>query len=190
MIRYTTSDTRAELEGILTLQKANLPYALSHEEIRSQGFVTVSHTYAQLEGLNNIEKHIIGKDGDNVIAYLLAMTKQSAGDIPVLIPMFEIFNNIIHRGKRVNEYNYIVIGQACVGKDYRGQGVFDEIYKAYRNHFIKKYDFAITEIDSTNERSMRAHERVGFKVVHEYKDGGKNWLVVLWDWDNPQEGNQ
>jgi hypothetical protein len=182
MIIYTTTDTKSDLEGILTLQKANLPQALSKDEKASQGFVTVSHTYEQLSALNDIERHIIGKDGDTVVAYLLAMTQQSARDIPVLIPMFEVFSEIVHRGRKVSEYKYIVIGQACVGKGYRGQGIFDEIYHAYRDQFSSKYDFAITEIDSTNERSTRAHERIGFRVVHTYEDGGKTWLVVLWDW--------
>jgi hypothetical protein len=182
MLIYTTADTKDDLEGILALQKANLPQALTKDEIQSQGFVTVSHTFDQLEALNNIEKHIIAKDGDKVVAYLLAMTKQSGGDIPVLIPMFEIFSEILYKGRKISQYEYIVIGQACVGKGYRGQGVFDQIYASYRDYFLNKYDFAITEIDGTNQRSIHAHERVGFKIVHTYLDAGKTWLVVLWDW--------
>jgi hypothetical protein len=45
MIKYTTSATTNDLQGILNLQKTNLPAALTIEEIKSQGFVTVVHSY-------------------------------------------------------------------------------------------------------------------------------------------------
>src|SRR5688500_2995912 len=121
MIQYTTSATPEDLQGILTLQKANLPQALTKEQIQSQGFVTVSHSYNDLKKLNEIEKHIIAKDGNNVVGYLLAMTEQSKADIPVLIPMFNLFEKITLGDKVVSDYNYIVVGQACIDKQYRGQ---------------------------------------------------------------------
>ena len=183
MINYTTSDTRDDLAGILHLQKSNLLKALTKEEIQSQGFLTVNHSYEELKNLNDIEKHIIAKDGDKIIAYLLAMTEQSKFEIPILVPMFEIFGKTSFAGKLISDYNYIVVGQACVGKQYRGQGVLDNCYSAYKNHFINKYDFAITEIASTNTRSLNAHKRIGFKEINTYISTDKTeWHVVLWDW--------
>ena len=53
------------------------------------------------------------------------------------------------------------------------------------NHFKNKYDFAITEIDSTNLRSLNAHKRIGFKTIHQFTDASQtNWVIVLWDWNN------
>lgn len=185
MLNYTTSNTKDDLTGILDLQKANLPNALSKEEIRNQGFVTVNHSYEELKNLNDIEKHIIAKDGDKIIAYLLAMTERSKSEIPILIPMFEIFGQVFFAGTRISDYNYIVVGQACVDKQYRGQGILDNCYSAYKNHFIGKYDFAITEIASTNTRSLSAHKRIGFNEIHRYVAADKTeWCVVLWDWKN------
>ena len=39
--------------GILDLQKANLPEFLSSEEMRSQGFLTVKHSFTNLQKLND-----------------------------------------------------------------------------------------------------------------------------------------
>ena len=156
MIVYTTADTQRDLEGILSLQKANLTEGLTTDEIKNQGFVTINHTYEQLEKLNEYEKHIIAKDGDKVIGYTLAMTKKSKFDIPVIIPMFNIFSKITYAGKQIADHNYIVVGQVCIDKGYRGQGVFDKCYAAYKKHYQDKYDFAITEIASTNIRSLNA----------------------------------
>ena len=62
MIIYTTSATEKELLGILALQKANLAAGLTIDEIQSQGFVTVMHSYEQLKKFNDFEKHIIAKE--------------------------------------------------------------------------------------------------------------------------------
>src|SRR5438552_11059645 len=108
MIEYTTSKSKDELLGILNLQKENLSNVLTKDEIISQGFVTVDHSYDQLKNLNDIENHIIAKDNDKVVAYLLAMTQQARFDIPILIPMFERFERISLRNKLISDYNYIV----------------------------------------------------------------------------------
>src|SRR5678815_1652837 len=96
MIIYTTANSTNDLEGILALQKINLAPSLTKDEIANQGFVTVDHSYDQLKKLNDREKHIIAKENDKVIGYLLAMTKQSRSDIPILVPMFELFETIFY----------------------------------------------------------------------------------------------
>lgn len=182
-IYTTTSVSSSDLIGILTLQKANLAHVLSEKEIQSQGFVTVNHTYDLLKKLNDREKHIIAKDADRVVGYVLAMTSHSRFDIPILVPMFDEFDKITYKGKKVTEQNYIIVGQVCIDKQYRGQGLFDKCYAAYRDAYQQKYDFAITEIASANIRSLHAHKRVGFREVASYSDpNGMEWRVVVWDW--------
>lgn len=185
MITYTTAQTKADLEGILALQKANLTRNLSPEDIKSQGFVTIQHSYQQLAKLNEIEAHLIAKDGDRVIAYLLAMTAASKNDIAILDALFESFDKLEYRGKKISDYKYLVVGQVCVDKDYRGQGVLDACYAAYKQFFGQKYDFAITEIARHNIRSLRGHQRIGFKEIHTHQEEEENpteWVVVIWDW--------
>lgn len=186
MINYTVAKNQKDLEGILSLQKANLAMHLSHDEIRSQGFVTVDHSFADLKKLNDIEQHVIGISGDKVIAYLLAMTEASKNDIPVLIPMFEQFSKLSFAGKKISSYHYIVVGQVCVDKDHRGKNVIDNCYAFYKQHFEKKYDFAITEIATSNTRSLKAHQRIGFREIHRFTDTVE-WSIVLWDWKNLQQ---
>ncbi|MCZ4224985.1 GNAT family N-acetyltransferase [Pedobacter rhodius] len=183
MIVITTSSTRKDLEGILALQRRNLSAGLSAEEKENQGFVTVAHGLADLEKMQSYEPNIIAKDGEKVIAYVLAMTEKSKSDIPVLISMFDGFNHIKYKGKAIAEYKYLVVGQVCVDKNYRGQGLFDKCYLEYREYFELDYDFAITEVAIINQRSMNAHKRVGFEEIYTAKDlTGLEWSVVIWDW--------
>jgi predicted GNAT superfamily acetyltransferase len=186
MIIYVTAQDEDDLHGILDLQRANLRINLSDAEINSQGFVTVVHTFSALKKLNDIEAHVIAKQSDKVIAYLLAMTAKSKKDIPVLLPMFETFDQVLFGNKKIADYKYIVVGQVCVAKEYRGQGVLAKTYLKYREEFKNKYDFAITEIDNTNQRSLNAHKRIGFREIHRYSSADNTeWVIVIWDWKAP-----
>lgn len=184
MITYNRSTTDIELSEILALQKMNLKENITGNEMQSQGFLTVSHTLADLKALNNYEQHLIIKDDEKVIGYLLAMTNHSKHDIPILIPMFEIFEKISFMGKLISAYNYIVVGQVCIDKNYRGQGILNNAYDAYRKYFSEKCDFAITEISTSNTRSLNAHKKIGFKEIYLYTDFNDiEWSVVIWNWN-------
>jgi GNAT superfamily N-acetyltransferase len=185
MINYATANTNEDLIGILDLQKTNLRNVLTKQEMESQGFLTVIHHFNDLRKLNDIENHVVAKEGEKVIAYLLAMTKESKFEIPALIPMFETFDQTYFNGKYISDYNYIIVGQVCVDKQYRGQGIIDKCYDQYKNQFGGKYDFAITEIASTNIRSLTAHKRIGFKEISRHNPADvSEWCIVAWDWKN------
>ena len=74
------------------------------------------------------------------------------------------------------------MGQICVGKDYRGQGVFRQLYLAHRERLSQDFDYCITEVSTSNIRSMRAHQNIGFQVLHTFTDELDEWNIVLWDW--------
>jgi GNAT superfamily N-acetyltransferase len=97
--------------------------------------------------------------------------------------MFDTFDDLIYRGKPLADYSYIVVGQVCVDKAFRGKGILDQCYDTYKKTYYSKYDFAVTEIATRNIRSIRAHSRVGFTVIHNYiSPVGEEWAIVVWDW--------
>lgn len=180
---FTTSTTDKELAEIVALQKKNLPANLTVAEMQEQGFVTVVHSLDDLKKMNLFEQHLVIKDNDTVVGYLLAMTKKSEFDIPVLIPMFKVFDKVSYQNKLLADYNFIVVGQVCIDKEYRGKGLLNESYQAYKKTFSSKYDFAITEIATANQRSLNAHKTAGFREVHQFTDINQiEWSIVLWDW--------
>ncbi|TVP51441.1 MAG: GNAT family N-acetyltransferase [Mongoliibacter sp.] len=175
-----TSDTEEELQGILQLQAVNHANSLTSV---ADGFVTVRHHLEDLKKMNAIAPHIIVKDGPKIVVYILAMTSECKEDIPVLKPMFEQFDQILYKGSNVSDYQYIVIGQVCVDQDYRGKGLLDLAYAFYKETHKGNFHFGITEIATRNQRSIRAHQRIGFKEIHQFTDSlPENWSIVLWDW--------
>ena len=183
MVQIVPVTTEEELIGILQLQQRNLAPNLTAEEMKSQGFLTVSHTLDILKKMHAIEPSLIAKDSQAVIAYALAMTPATKIDFPILEPLFDLFSMIDYKGKKITDYNYMVVGQTCIDKNYRGKGILQKMYAAYITRFKSKYDFAITEIATKNARSRHAHEKIGFVTVHEYvAPDGIGWRVVVLPW--------
>jgi GNAT superfamily N-acetyltransferase len=183
MLNPTTVTSKEELQQILDLQHTNLVGKLSTEEWQDQGFLTVEHTMEMLEAMHNMAPSIIVKDKERVVAYALTMLRECREVIPALVPMFEKLDELQWNGKPMNEYRFYTMGQICIDKAYRGQGLFDLLYKAHKNTFSATYDLLATEIATRNKRSLRAHERVGFKTINVYRDTLDEWAVVVWDWE-------
>lgn len=183
MIKCVFSKKEDDLLQILELQQRNLLKNLSNKEIKEQGFLTVEHSLENLQRMNSHENNIILKDSDKVIGYLLAMTKNSKSELPILNPMFQFFDNILYRDKPVSEFNYIIVGQACIDKIYRGKGLLDKCYDEFKKQFSTKYDFAITEIATNNKRSINAHARIGFREIFRYSEqNNTSWSIVILEW--------
>ena len=181
-IDYRTVTSLEEVAQILDLQAHNLSTAITPETALTQGFLTVRHDLDILWRMNQVEPSIIAKFENKVIGYALVMLPGFAHDIPVLQPMFDLIDQLaiadINQGKQAN---WFVMGQVCVDEKFRGMGVFDGLYQKMTEVYRNKFDFAITEVAARNTRSLRAHQRVGFKDIHQYSETitGETWHLIM-----------
>lgn len=187
IIKYKKALKKTDLQEILNLQRLNLRKNISNSEISEYGFVFVSHSLTDLQQLNKVERQIIAKDGVSLVGYCLVMTKDSRTIIPSLFPMFEEFESIVYQEKTISKFNYIVVGQVCITKEYRSKGIFRKLYETYKRIYAPKFDFAITEISTRNLRSLTAHQKIGFRILSTYRDTAEEWAIVIWDWKNIKE---
>ena len=176
-ILYKRASTLEELEQIRELQLQNSSQNITYEEKLKEGFVTVQHTVALLEQMNTACAHIIAKEGEKVVGFALVMLSNFRNEIEVLIPMFERIDALLPPNK-----SYVIMGQVCVDKNYRKQGIFRGLYDFYRTQLQHEFDYLITEVAAINQRSMNAHESIGFKKIDSYEEDGINWNIMLWDW--------
>ncbi|MFK2818902.1 GNAT family N-acetyltransferase [Flavobacteriaceae sp. LMIT009] len=172
-INYKRAQTTEELNQILALQHINIPSAISKGEREREGFVTVHHTFAILSEMNAKCPHVIATSNENVIAYSLCMLRSFREDIEILRPMFKQIDDCLKR-----ETKYIVMGQICVDKEFRKQGVFRGMYNFMKRQLKSQYDMIITEVDKKNIRSMNAHYAVGFRLLNSYYSKGQNWNLI------------
>lgn len=179
MISYQLTSTQKELEEILALQHTNLPKNLSLKEQQQEGFVSVEHTLALLQKMHSAHPHIIAKHQNKVIGYALCMLPNFRDEIALLAPMFKEIDQLINTFK--HPLKYVVMGQICIDKSHRKKGVFKNLYEYMKQTVAPNYNAIITEVDVTNHRSSKAHKKIGFEVLKEYKSSEQHWeLIVLY----------
>ena len=186
MLYATTVNTERELEEIQRLNQQNLKKNLSEEELVREGFVSWFYSLELLKNMHQLAPSIIVKDGEDVIAYALVTLKEASAFHNDLRLMIENIQSVIYKDKPLLLYNFYLMGQVCVHRNYRSKGVFSLLYKEHKKVYSPEYDLLVTEISTNNKRSLRAHEKVGFKNIYTYKDKLDEWSVVVWDWNNDQ----
>lgn len=177
--------TAEHLPGILSLQQVNLLESISAEEARQEGFVTVKHNLDLLARMNAYAPHTVLVSDGLVQGYALTMGRDFRFEIEILMPMFAHIDRMEYRGIRMEQADYMVMGQVCIAKPQRGKGMFNILYNGMRRFLQSRFDFCITEVSTQNRPSMRAHTSAGLDVAEVYSRPHKGeWAVFVWDWRN------
>ncbi len=176
----------SELKGIQQLQQINLKKNLSVAEIEQEGFVTAEYSLEFLQLLHNAGPSIIAVDGSLVVGYALVAIRAASLQHELLADLFEKIDNTNFKGSRLRSSNYVVAGQLCIHKDYRGMGLVQSMYAFYRECLSPEFDYCITDVASTNPRSLKAHQKTGFKVIDTLHFDGQDFDLILWDWNSRQ----
>jgi len=191
-VEYTLVRGPRDVEQILALQAENHRDTVDAATAQSDGFTSVRHEPAVLQAMNRAHPSAIAVAGDVVAGYALMMPQQFRDRVPLLEPMFSLFDRLEWRGAPLaGNPRWFVMGQVCVARAFRGQGVFDGVYHQLRDAYAPQFDFVLTEVSQNNKRSLRAHRRVGFETLHVYRDPAADdtWEVVVWDWrEEPVRG--
>ncbi len=181
-IQLKPAETISELSGILALQAQNLKGAQPEARQRTEGFVTVQHTLPLIQHMNELAPQVIAVQDSQVVGYALTMVNELEHHIPVLQPMFQMLNSLSYQGKAIRNRSFYVMGQICIGEGFRGQGLFPVLYHTQQRLLKDQFDCCITEVSTSNPRSMRAHEKVEFETIHQFQDETDEWNILLWDW--------
>lgn len=182
-MQFSRVRNEGDLKMILEIQSKNLARDLDPEEKEREGFVTVKHTFSILEKMNTLCPHVVILKEGRVVGYALSMLPQFRHEVPELAFMFDRIDQISYGGSLLGSQNYIVMGQICIDKSCRGQGLFSRLYHAF-HLFNGSFSYCVTEVAAENVRSMHAHKKVGFTTIDKHPDkDGKEWSIVLWDWN-------
>jgi GNAT superfamily N-acetyltransferase len=184
-ITLDVASTDQHFEQILRLQTQNLFSEISEAEQAQQGFVFAQHSVPLLKRMAAQLPQVIAVSENKVVGYNLAMPVSMKNAMSRLAPMFAQFERTQYRGRPLATYNFMVGGQVCVDKDFRGQGLLRRLYRETRNRLPPGYELCVTEIAARNVVSLEAHLRMGFEEASTYHDGKELWIVVVWDLTRP-----
>jgi hypothetical protein len=182
-ITFDVAFTDDHFEQILRLQKQNLFSSISEDEQAQQGFVFAEHNLQLLKMMAVQLPQVIAVSGGNVIGYNLALPTSMRNEIPRLVPMFDAFDGSQYKGRPLSSYKYVIGGQVCVDKDFRGYGLMSKLYDETRKRVMSEHQFCVTEVSERNVVSLKAHLKMGFQVINTYHDGKEPWQILLWDYE-------
>jgi len=184
MVQLTRAKDKADLQAILDLQKLNLRKLIGEEEAGKEGFLTAQYTIEMMEQMHQFQPSIIAKEGDKVAGYVIITDKNSFGQHPLLDDLFNSIDQLNYKGNNLKEINYVLVGQLCVAKAYRGTGLVQKMYHYYKDCLKDQYQYLVTDVAQENQRSIKAHLKTGFEIIHSIEYGGIGWEIVIWDWNN------
>jgi ribosomal protein S18 acetylase RimI-like enzyme len=190
MINIKRVTVFSELEGIRKLQEDNLKRNLPADEAETEGFVTAEYSIEFLETLHKAGPSIIAKEGDQVVGYALVAVKSVGHQHELLSDLFNYVDKISYRGLMLKNVSYVIVGQLCVAKNYRGLGLVHQMYQHFKKSLTGEYDCCITDVAENNPRSLKVHLKTGFQVIDSFSYAGSNWNIVLWDWKSELEINK
>lgn len=182
-IDVTRVSNQSEIIGIRDLQVLNLKQNITTEEAIDQGFLTASYSIEYLQEMNAASSAIIAKDGDKVVGYALVATKDIRNGHDLVESLFDSIDKSEYNGKLLRDVNYVLVGQLCVAKEYRGQNLVQKLYGHFRECLSKEFSYLVTDIAQANTRSLKAHKKRGFQVINKLMYDGFEWDIVLWDWN-------
>lgn len=168
-----------EILQIKQLQEKNLRQHLREEEAASQGFLTASYPFEYLKEMNAVFPSVIATDDARVVGYALITTQASRNGHDLIQDLFNNIDRCRYHGEILKHARYVVVGQLCVDKEYRGQNLVKRMYDYFASVVRDQYDFMITDVDCDNHRSLKAHAKAGFQVIDSLVYGGKTWDIVL-----------
>jgi GNAT superfamily N-acetyltransferase len=188
-VEITRVSSPSEIIGIRDLQALNLKQYITSDEAIDQGFVTAAYTIEYLQEMNAASPAIIAKDGDKVVGYALVATKDIRNGHDLLNGLFDAIDKCEYNGKLLRDISYVVVGQLCVAKEYRGQDLAQKIYGHFRDCLSKEFTYLVTDVAQANTRSLKAHRKRGFQVINELMYDGFGWDIVLWDWNSSDKNS-
>jgi ribosomal protein S18 acetylase RimI-like enzyme len=176
-IKLVCSDE--EILQIKSLQEKNLRQHLTDEEAASQGFLTASYTLQYLREMNAAFPSVIAKENDLVVGYAMITKKEVREGHDLLKDLFNNIDRCQYEGKILRDVNYVVVGQLCVAKAYRGLNLVKRMYDHFAEVVKAFHPYIVTDVDCDNHRSLKAHAKAGFEVIDSLLYGGKKWNIVI-----------
>ena len=173
-----------DIKGIYDLHIANLKDNLSIDEIQKEGFVTAVYDVSLLTLMKDTKPSIIAKDNvtNKVIGYALVYIKELRSHHRLIDDLFMTVDKLSYKGNSLSQCDYVVVGQLCVAKGYRGIGIVQDLYNYYKEVYSSSYQYLITDVARDNPRSLKAHIKSSFEVINTIVFDDNTFDVILWDW--------
>ncbi|MEE4243858.1 MAG: hypothetical protein V2I33_00515 [Kangiellaceae bacterium] len=169
-----------DLDAVLALHRRYHVDTISDKD-RPDGFITTPFKQQQLQDLIDQEQGLfIAKEtSGQVVAYLMAASWQYWSQWPIYQFMIEQLPKQRYQGIQLSVDNSFQYGPVCVDVDYRGSGLFAELFEFSLARMALRFSVLLTFVNKVNPRSYQAHTRkVGLDLIEEFSFNDQNYYEL------------
>ena len=175
-ITFTRADA-SHISGFLELQSQNLLSEVP-KVAQAGGFVTTPFTVAQLEHMIAQEDIFIALYGQEVVGYIVCASWAFLSQYLIFAYMATLLGDITQFGEKITAGNSYQYGPICIAEAWRGKGVLEPFFAFARQAMQPKYPYALTFVNTRNQRSREAHERkLGLQRIQPFSFSGQNYAM-------------
>jgi hypothetical protein len=163
---------------ILELQRTNLGSNLNENDKVSEWFLTLSNSEDEISEFIKHNLVITITTWNDVVWYRIIIPAQRSTLMEFEKPLIETIKNLFYRWKKIDEYNYCILWQACVNKKYRWIWIPHQLKQIFQENFRSECELLIGEINKRNTRSVHVHiHKLWFEVVWTHQRNWEEWIV-------------
>ena len=176
-----SSATLNDIDEVLELHAKYQIDSISHED-KKDGFVTTSFTKEQLVKVINEEQGLfIARKNDKVVAYVMCGSWKFCSIWPIFTQMVQDLPKLSYLGQAITTENSYQYGPVCIDKNVRGSGVLEALFDFAREEMSQRYPIMVTFINKINQRSFKAHTRLGLEVIAEFSFNNNHYYELAYD---------
>ena len=179
----------AKLSDIDAVLKLHAKYQIDSikEEDKKDGFVTTAFSKVELTQLIEEEQGLfIAKEGDTVLAYVMAASWQFWSKWPMFAHMITDLHHLEYLGQTLTVDNSYQYGPICIDRSVRSSSVLPDIFDFSRVEMAKRYPILVTFVNKINPRSFEAHKRkLGLTVIQEFEYNNNHYYEMVYDTSVP-----
>ncbi|QMU28887.1 GNAT family N-acetyltransferase [Adhaeribacter radiodurans] len=159
--------TAADVPAIVDLANAYTYQNLSLQE-RQSGFLTGVFSEAAISAMIASAPCIIAYQQQGLAGFILN-TNLPPGKYPPLVQEIIIqLPQLNYQNLPVTHYNYFFYGPVLVAKNYRRQGLLQNMFQKTKEELKTRFNLGIAFIDQANKASHQVHtESLGWEVIGE-----------------------
>jgi predicted GNAT superfamily acetyltransferase len=154
--------TERDLDGILALQDANQP--------ERGGTLSARLGRAQLQTMLADLPLIVARRGGAVVGYLLAASKPTVAEVPVVRAMLGVY---------AGKPDAYVYGPIVVAEAERGRGLAERLFESLRIRLPGREGILFIRAD--NSASLRAHEKMGVVRRGTFRHNSRDFVVLSYE---------
>ncbi len=163
--------------SLVLLQKSNLATNLSDDKKRD-GFLTVNFSAEQFADMNDDLSVIVGVQENVVRAFLCASSVQFNTSFALPKAMIDRFPRAIYDSKPLSDWCACISGPVCIDAALRGQGILKMLYECLDTTAPVQFELATVFVSLDNPRSIKAHEKLGMRIVDEFDFNSGQYVIM------------